>query len=61
METVRFLLKERRAKQSNANDYFTSLIDVKAPELDVIQDYKLPVDLPSSFCQENTQVQRVYE
>ncbi len=61
METVRFLLKERRAKQSNANSYFICLIDVKAPELDVIHDYELPIDLPSCCCQEDTQVQRVYE
>ena len=56
METVWFLLKERRASQSNANSYFICLIDVKAPELDVIHDYELPIDLPLSCCREDTQV-----
>ena len=61
METVRFRLKERRAKQSDANDYFICLTDVKAPELDVIHDYEFPIDLPSSCYRGDTQLQRVYE
>ena len=61
METARFLLKERRAIQSNANGYFICLIDVKGFELDVINGYELPIDLPSSCCREDTHVQRIYE
>lgn len=58
---ARFLLKERRAIQSNANGYFICLIDVKAFELDAINGSELPIDLPSSCCWEDRQVQRIYE